>query len=86
MGSLTSGNIDLGGSCLQELLGKPVALYLELVEQSGYWSLSVVTNTPAKLKKPRVLWETKLGHQSCCWEKRSWALLSTCGLGHPGSI
>lgn len=52
MGSLTSGNIDFGGSCLQELLGKPVALYLELVEQSGYWSLSVVTNTPAKLKKP----------------------------------
>ena len=71
MGCLTLGNIDLGGSCLQELLEKPAALYLETIEQTGSWSLYVITNISAKLKKSRVLWEIKLQHQPCCWEKRS---------------
>ena len=55
MGCLTLGNIDLGGSCLQELLEKPAARYLKTIEQTDYWGLYVITNISAKVKKPRVL-------------------------------
>ena len=71
MDCLTLGSIDLGGSSLQELLEKPAALYLETIEQTAYWSLCVIMNISAKLKKPRVLWEIKLQHHPCYWEKRS---------------